>query len=320
MRKYLLIFLLAVVVVALIFARSEEDMESYEVLAMVDDAYTDDAGRIRAYGDDADTTYLSETVGLYLEFLAREGEEERFREQVMVLERDFIRTTADGAFILWELGAANQVNALIDDVRIVEALEAGAIAFEEPRFQELADELRQSVQGTMVEDGMVYDFYDWELGLRSQTFHLKYGVSSYTEGWGLADQTSIYEEATSTPFFDEVYEEERGVYPAGDVVHLVDQLLIAMEAERLGVSSEFSTWLLQEWREGMIYGQYDRETRQPVVNHESAAVYGLASRYMSQLGEATIAHDMHIRAVELVEATSPEDVHFFDLIFSVKSE
>ena len=81
----------------------------------IKEKYTNDDGLIHAYPSQQDTEYLSESIGLYMQYLVLVKDEKRFQEQYELLQSNYQIQKGDFYFIQWVLAENTTVNALIDE-------------------------------------------------------------------------------------------------------------------------------------------------------------------------------------------------------------
>lgn len=261
--------------------------------------------------------YLSESLGLYMNYLLLAKDKKGFREQVDVLEEIFV--IEKGSFVRWSLDEQAGANALIDDVRIIGALMNGAELFGEEKYKNLALNISKSISDYQQINGIYSDFFDWNYGEPAARITLSY----LTEDFFLAfHDTELTEQLLINAsydkfFFPEYYDIKTKSYQYGNEVHMVDQLLIAINKIQRSEQelTSFNEWLLSRWRDdGKIYGRYDRDSGQALVSYESLAVYAFAYEYLMLIGEEQAAESIWEHAVRLEQSIVPEEKHFFDYI------
>lgn len=280
----------------------------------VEKNYTNADGLIHAYPTEQDSEYLSETIGLYMEYLTLVEDEENFSEQVEVLKSHFLAQENDHYFIRWRLNENAATNALIDDIRIITALEQAAEIFGNEDYKIIADQLSEAVSSVQSEGGYTVDFYDWSLDMPAQRLTLSYlddNGAITAESYELLDMADANE-----VFFPEYYDTASVQYISSNEVHMIDQLLIALNREIRGQHSElFAEWLKEEWmKEQKLYGRYDRQTLKTTVDYESLAVYYYLHAYFSTLGEIELADEVFQHAKEIAADGMLDNAHFFDFI------
>lgn len=279
----------------------------------VDAHYVNDEGVIHAYPDNRNSEYLSESLGLYLEYLLKVEDEDNFAEQVAILKDRFLVEAGGQVFIPWRLYEEANVNALIDDVRIASALESAAELFAEPAYQELSLQIVSAIEARQHQQGIAVDYYDWSYQLAGNRLTLSYLIGEMTV---LPESFAMLEMDETEVFFPEYYDFDEKQYVKSDEVHMIDQLLIAVNRFDQGLgSSGFESWLIEEWvNQGQVAGRYDRGTGKPTVEYESLAVYYYLWQYFERLGQSELAEQAVQRAESLAGEELPGDLHFFDFI------
>lgn len=287
-------------------------MES--VQEQVEKNYTNADGLIHAYPTEQDSEYLSETLGLYMEYLTLVEDEENFSKQVEQLKSHFLAQENGHSFIRWRLSENASTNALIDDIRIIKALEQASDIFGNEEYRTLADKLSEAVSSVQSEGSYTVDFYDWSLEMPAQRLTLSYlddNGAITAESYEVLDNVKA-----SEVFFPEYYDTAAERYISSNEVHMIDQLLIALNREKSGQPSEqFAEWLKEEWnRKQKLYGRYDRQTLKATVDYESLAVYYYLHAYFSTLGETELADEVFQHIKEIAADGMLDNAHFFDFI------
>lgn len=284
-----------------------------EFIRIVHQYYMDDSGKIRSYGTEENEEYLLESMGLYMKWLSGHNREEEVQELRKTVQSEFAYEHASDVFLSWRVEGDQQasVNAWIDDARILSVLGPA-----DPLFDKIADTLKKY----QVQDGLIVDFYDWEQEAASERVVLSYGTSQ-EEVLRLTSMDRLYLEAStrSDPFYPEFYDVKEKKFIESDEVHMVDQLLIAIQLEKeKGDNHEFWQWLVSEWEKHQaISGRYDRNSHKG-NGIESGAVYGIAAEWALLKGEEELAEKWKHKGFQLV---NPKDhqfdqIHFFDLIWN----
>lgn len=297
----------------------EKKVTNMSMKEIIEKNYMNNEGYIHAYPNQIDSQYLSESIGLYMEYLVQANDAEAFQQEVQKLEKEFLIETDKHTFIQWAIFETAHVNALIDDVRIIAALQHASEKFEQPTYNKLAAELKQGLTEKMQLDGYYPDFYDWSYDTTSARVVLSYlspeffhVLTNTKQSLELLKELSHLEQV----FFPEIYDLEIGDFQLAEHVHMIDQLLIASNREHIEEPSPaFQEWLIQEWdTKGKLFGQYHRTTLEPVVNYESLSVYYYLHAYFELVGENEQADKVIERAKQIEHSTELKNVHFFDFI------
>lgn len=276
--------------------------------------YFDQNNFIHAYPNALDSQFLSESIGLYMEYLVMMEDEEKFAEQYDNLLSEFVVEEGENFFVNWLIFEDATVNALIDDIRIAAALREADELFGQPEYSETADQIIETISRIQNNNDYTVDYYDWEVEFPAQRVTLSYLIADVPEDMN-ADRLLENVEADAV-FFPEYFDVAEEVYVENEVVHMIDQLLIAINRERIGLSSDvFEEWLKTEWaEEGRLFGRYDRETQQPTVTYESLAMYFYMNEYFLVIGEDEAADEVKARATAIIEENGIAETHFFDFI------
>lgn len=283
------------------------------VQQIVSSHYVNDKGVIHAYPGDEKSEYLSESIGLYMQYLLQINDEQEFRKQVEILQNHFLVKIDGQYFVPWKLYENAKVNALIDDIRIAAVLDQAAQAFNEPDYEVLAQQIRLPIESQQHQESIAVDYYDWSYGLAGKRMTLSYLIEELTVN---TDSFNLLKLEEDRIFFPEYYDFDEERYVASDEVHMIDQLLIAINRFDQDIPSpEFDSWLLAEWEEkGMLAGRFNRETGAPTVEYESLAVYYYLSQYFERIGNPELATEAFKQAELVIGEEVPGELHFFDFI------
>lgn len=275
-----------------------------------------------AWGDES----LSESTGLWLLYLHEKGDADRFAKTVDLLLEHFWR---DG-WVAWKIrpdGKKASTNALVDDLRIAEALYRAGFSWENETYLELADSIGRSIQTYQLVNGLPADFYDYDHDWTSETLTVSY-INPVALATMAARQTlepGVYERAH---IFLKQLPHQNGIYPFSydlvrrefryqTVVNLIDQLFIAYHRQQAGISSpEFWSLLKSAYRQhGVLYGQWDGSTGEPIVSYESPAAYGLAILAALEAGDTAFATELY-RLMSRLQVLNPNSPYYGGYVFS----
>lgn len=255
------------------------------------------------------TETLSESLGLWMLYAVEKGDQALFAESVAVMKAyDY----QDG-WIAWKAGGGNDTpvttNALVDDLRIAEALYLAGEKWGDETYIELANEIGQSIRENQSREGLLVDFYDRHYKVASDYLTLSYLNVAAVRLMEKHQQASeelnnqvhsfLDKLPTKNGFFPFSYQLGSKEYVYHQEVNLIDQLYIGYHRAQVGMSSpELWAFLKEEFaRNGLLYGRYDASTKQPLVPYESPAVYSLAILTASELKEYDFARDLYERMV-----------------------
>ncbi|SER19055.1 hypothetical protein SAMN04487944_101570 [Gracilibacillus ureilyticus] len=326
MYKWMATGLLTLIFVLILFSFLDKPDPTVDT---IEKYFMDENGLIHAYpvNESSEKMFLSESIGQYMFYLALTENKALFDQQVDILKDYFLFSNGEDNWIKWQYGEEYSTNALVDDFRIIRSLQYAADVFENKDYKVLSNQLLESIRKHQIFNGLVTDFYDWELEKFSDTLHLSYldvDFLSLLEGMDLRVlEGLLYDPERNSPFFNEVYSlKSELLLPSNDTeVHMVDQLLIALQyVDIFNQKPEtFDSWLNEEWEtNGKVYGRYDRYSLNRVVDYQSTAVDALSLIYFLKTNEQALAKQVHEKLRQLDEYfqnTQYKGVHVFDYLY-----
>lgn len=285
-----------------------------ETEKIIEEEYTNDKGLIHAYPANLNSDYLSESIGLYMQYLLMIEDKTTFHQQYEQLSNHFIINDNGNTLITWRLSEEASVNALIDDIRIARVLSEASKAFNKPIYLDLAKKIISSIEMLQVTDKTVVDFYDWSIHTPSDRITLSYLGGDYS--FLITSKELLREIDDSMIFFPEYYDIKEDAFISNNEVHMIDQLLIAINRAAIEETSKgFNDWLIQEWDTNKeIHGRYDRKSHKATVKYESLAVYYYLHAYFTSIGEVKLAEEVFNHAKEIGTKNTLDEAHFFDYI------
>ncbi|MCC9621945.1 hypothetical protein LPB41_09605 [Thalassospira sp. MA62] len=275
-------------------------------------------GLIQTNVTDRDHEFLSESLGLYLLFLVERKRADEFAAQVDVLTEYFLHASD---LVSWRLEGTNDeltpspANAWIDDARIVHALYEAGETFDEPSYVELAERIAAPLTSTGVKDGLPVDFVDLATSAKGDVLTLSYLDEDALRHMAVDD---LYENSKrllknaplSEPFFAKSYVISTQTYQFDEEINMIDQLYVALRYEQFGLSTEpFYSFFKETFNDGIVYGRYDRDSKEPTVNFESQAVYALAIFYLLERDERDFAERVMNRLTSSMVSDSSSDYY-----------
>lgn len=296
---------------------------------IINQHYTNEDGIISNYPLGFDSThtieFLSESIGLYLQYLLLTNQKEAFNDVFLAFVDQFVVYNDLGAWVKWQTGPEFSVNASIDDYRIIKVLIEAAHTFNEEAYEQLSLELKNTIQNHQLNNGYYVDIYDWNHELAGSTVFISFITVPIVKELEYHDKTlnlliDIPVDDDS-PFFLEVFNVHDYSYEAVNVdyVHMIDQLIIAMERNRTGLPSpQFDEWLFSEISNNKLFGRYDRTNLNPTVDYESASVYAYLYFYLLEIEQIEKAEWTYNKLKQMKNemVNDISNVHFFDLILT----
>jgi endo-1,4-beta-D-glucanase Y len=269
--------------------------------AFVEEHMTNANGTLATYLQDAPSERadivagreaLSESVGLWMQYALASDNEMLFEQAYKQLQTYYV--IRPDIYIAWKLDPQGKAhvgtNALGDDLRIMGALLQAADRWEQGRADKLAtaSALSRTLTQRTEKQGYMVDFYDFKSGHSTDTLSLVYvdllALQAMRDHKMLEKKAyARYEDVLHKMPDDGLFYPKRidvntKAYTYDDKINLIDQLIVAnhvMETERR--PDKLIAFLKKEFHaRGKLPGQYDRITRTPAVEYESASVYGLA--------------------------------------------
>ena len=265
-------------------------------------------GRIQTNITRQKDVYLSETVGLWMEYLVMKNDFIQFDQQVDTLKKYFL--TKD-YLVIWELKGteAAPANAFIDDLRIIDILYSAGKQWNHKSYTELADKMSKSLVRYQTEGKLMVDFIELESKNRGGDVTLSYiipsGFDKIKQAKLLPDE--IYEATrkvlldapySAFGFSPKSYSIPTGEYSYDTEVNLIDQFYVGYHrAQWKGDVTPLVSFAKSafEQEKGKLYGRYDSVTGKPVVAYESVAVYALAVLMCLEIDDVDFAEKLYVQ-------------------------
>ncbi|WP_110114867.1 glycosyl hydrolase family 8 [Bacillus sp. CGMCC 1.16541] len=336
-------------------AFSTSQASTYATEGFINKHMTNQNGTLATYrlpSTTADPNYalgretLSESIGLWMEYLLVQGKQTEFNQQLQLLNRYYKDSTKH--LLYWKLAADgtknSATNALIDDLKVVEVLYRAHEKWGTTSYKQTADQIARGLAQYQKRQGIYSDYYDIVNGwvgnqvtlsyLNPYAFNkmVQYGIISKAE----ADRQLVV--AKNAPskngFLPKRYIISQNAYRYDTRINMIDQSYAALQLSRHGVpKTELANWIEAEFlRYGKLYGQYDLNTKKPLVNYESPALYGITILYFLEVGKTDTAVKMYKRMIQFRENNASNtyyggyvtlqnnDTHMFDNLFPLLAE
>ncbi|MDQ0206054.1 hypothetical protein [Alkalicoccobacillus murimartini] len=293
------------------------------VVSTVEDYYRDENGLIANYPGSGQKEYLSESIGLYMQYLVLSNEEEAFEKEYQRL-KTYVREVNSDKFLQWKVEEGITVNALIDDVRIAYVLDLAGVQFENKAYSELSSSIQDALIEHQYKEGYWHDFYDWQSPSLSNQVHFSYfsSLAWNSFGWnGNGLEILNMAQDTENVFYFEMYDiegQKPGYYNAQQV-NMIDQILIMSQLDSLNEEQQtLETWLVETYNKNeRLVGRYDRNTGTEAVDYEAPAVYALLIIHFLNKKDVESAKKWEGPLKSIYDAEAPNnDTHFFDYMLS----
>lgn len=285
---------------------------------------------------------LAESLGIWMDYTIAIRDEKAFHQAYEQLETFFL--DQDG-FVYWKVTKDGrrevEANALVDDLRILHALYAASDRWQEPRYAQTAQRMGDFMVTHNERRGYVVDYF-----VRGNQSTSEWLTLSYIEPDALQRlmrekvmDPAMYDRLLDVlhntpmdgPFFPKAFHIDTGTYQFDETINLIDQSLVAHYRAKINLSTAPFVQFIQEQltTNGVIYGQYDRATRQPVVQYESPAIYGWLLLLAIELGETALGQQLYDRMIAFKSPTRKYyggysvykgDTHIFDNLVPLLAE
>lgn len=249
---------------------------------------------------------LSETLGFWMEYAIEKNDQALFDESYHILTKYFLE---EDGFIYWNIMESGEsevyANALVDDLRVINALFQASAKWSVPTYESTAKRISDFLIRYNVYQNVLTDFYEKEYGGTSAKVTLSYiepevltlllekkllPESIYTNMMDILTHLP-----TTTSFFPKGYDMETEQHYFDHTINMVDQTFVAIYLTKINLSTKtIQNFIDKEIAtHNAVYGQYDKETEKPVKTYESPALYGLLIIYYLELNETVMAKKMY---------------------------
>lgn len=297
-------------------------------------------GRLHTNMTDRKEEYLSESLGLWMDYLVLKNDHAQFEQQVAVLTKHFL--TKDH-LVIWEIneGKSAPANAFIDDLRIGGALYEAGEQWQTPDYTKLADQMSQALVQFQTSEQLMVDFVELESKAKGTDVTLSYPIPNAFEAMKKADilPAETYNQTkkllVEAPFsnedlFPKAYHIPTGEYLFDAEVNMIDQFYTGYHRAKWGGDVDalvnFAKMAFNEGN-GKLFGRYDHLTNQPIVAYESAAVYALAILMCLEIDEEIFAKELYtqMKTLQVNEGVDrggyidvlSKDTHTFDNLLAL---
>ncbi|MGN0144674.1 MAG: hypothetical protein ACI398_06795 [Clostridium sp.] len=281
-----------------------KETSAYETEKFLRENMINDEGGInitlRNYEGSSDETILSESQGIMLEYADIIGDEELFNSTLNYINKYM----KNDKLIPWKVenNEASRVNAVIDDLRVYDALYDGVDKFHVKKND--LKEYSKNIYKYNVEDDNLVDCYDFENNQKSQRLTLCFGDfralgKLWAENWRFK---KVYNNALETvkngyisdefPLYYSWYNYVDGQYEKNDL-NISEALVTVLHLSEIGEAEpETISWIKEQVKNGTLYGRYTIEGK--VVEgyeYESTAAYALAALIGKEMKDADLINN-----------------------------
>ncbi|MFC4404951.1 transcriptional regulator [Gracilibacillus xinjiangensis] len=318
-RKYILIFFIGVVLImGFLFNFTKDNKLSTE--KFIEKWFLNANGTLATNVLDSDRMdadlvkgreALSETIGLWLIYAVEKQDKQMFEKAYNILLNYFL---TENGFVSWKLTETGIVevttNALIDDLRIIDALYRAEKLWNIAGYGKVAEQIGTYLTNYNRNGLMLTDYYDQQYQTSSAEITLSYidpiSLEKMLKQRVLDKQTyhkmvTVLKEAEkANGFFPKAYHVQNNQYRHDQEVHMIDQGLVAYHQALMGSNNpEFLQFIKTEMMtNGKIAGAYNPASKKPAVHYESPAVYGILIWYCLEINETELAAKLYKRMTE----------------------
>lgn len=291
----------------------------------------------------AGRVFLSESLGLWMEYLVLKKDEEQFDYAFHTMKNVY---QLDNDLLSWQIVDEKQAttNALIDDLRIIEALFQMGEATNNQAYLDEAIRISQAIVQSQVLEHYLVDFYDAEYKTHNDFLTLSYinmEAIYFMEKYKVIDSSMVEkmkvllkELPMKDNFYAQTFQIQSHTFTFEEEINLIDQLYIALHLEGAGMDTvTFNDWLQMEFYQNHhLYGRYDAETKRHTVGYESVAVYALAVLYGIERDDYPFATSVYEQMLTLQDreedspyfggflAEGSKETHSFDNLLALLAE
>lgn len=284
---------------------------------------------------------LSESLGFWMQYALLKNDAVLFQQCYDSLVSHYL---LPNKLIAWQVPSAGQTtvtaNALVDDLRIMDALFKANELWPNPNWQDTAKAISLAVDEHLLQQGLLVDFYDSRSEAASTTLTLTYlypppiqKAASLTYFYPVAANRSL-ELLRSLPgdsiFYPKTFDTITSEFHFPEKVNLLDQMLIALNRQSLGLSANGLMEFIKGefYRSGKVMTDYDRSSHTAASPYESPALYAVIILYAAQQGDTGFALDIYHRMICFRAADGEnrggymagKDTHIFDNLLPLIAE
>lgn len=287
---------------------------------------------------------LSESLGLWMEYAVLTEHEVLFEKAYQQLNKLFLSQVDLVHWRVLQNGEPTEyVNALLDDLRIVNAMLDANELWGVRKYKRVAKEITSALVSYGTHQSIFIDFYDWEYRTKIHSLSLVYlDVKTIRKlhqlGWVDTSLLTNMEAIALTiskkegPLYPTVYDVDLDLYIYSENVNMIEQVYTAYHLASAGYSTDhFYRFIKNEFIEQeKLFGQYEVISMKPSVNFESPALYGISIIYALSLNDHDFALMLYNRMKHFqLKAgsyqgaymdTEADDTHIFDNLLPLIAE
>ncbi|CAN7578812.1 hypothetical protein LJR153_004229 [Paenibacillus sp. LjRoot153] len=269
---------------------------------------------------------LSESAGLFMRYFALTGQKDKFDEQWQ--QAKLVFETPYGFSYRYSPKQNKQypMNAIVDDLRIMRALDEASVAFESKSYRKEAEAYGKRVYQYNIVNGQMRDFYDPTYKMTNTFLTLCYIDAASLELIPLSRKKKATLEASmlqiaqegylsdSFPFYQTRYDFNKKDYQS-EGINTVESLLTILNLAEVKLEQPASIrYIKDQVKAGTLYGQYDRDGK-PLNEVRSTAIYAISAMIGSVIKDQELYADsiLKMNEFQIHEPQSPLNGGFGDV-------
>jgi hypothetical protein len=237
---------------------------------------------------------LSESAGLLMRYFVHSGQKERFDEQWQLTKQTFDMKSGFSYRYSPKLTKKYTLNASIDDLRVIRALEEAAIVFHTESYADQAKTYGNRFFKNQVVDAKLTDFYDETYQMNNSFITLCYidtttlqltSIPKKKKAALVANMLQIAKSgylSDDFPFYQTRYDYAAKSYQSEEI-HTVESLLTILHLAEAKQHQDLSIrYLKEQIKNDTLYANYAMDGK-PLNDVRSTAIYAIAAMIGSVL-------------------------------------
>lgn len=249
---------------------------------------------------------LSESAGLMLRYLALSGQKKEFVNEWNLT----LKTVDDGTQFSYryspKLAKRYDVNASVDDLRILRSLKEAGSKFHDTEYEKDFEKYATRFTKTSIKENELYDFYDSKTKVNNDFITLCY-IDLKTLSLLPGNQTKLLENQTAIlqngylgddfPFYKTRFNYSKNDYQDSAEINVIESLLTILHLSEVGLQKQASIdYLKEQVNDGTLSNRYDSKGK-PIDLNQSPAGYGIAAMIASEVGD----EEFYLTAINKME-------------------
>lgn len=256
--------------------------------------------------------YLSESIGLWMEYLLISDQKQSFDFQLSVLRKHFY---SKDNLLIWRIdkGQMANANALIDDLRVINVLYRAEKKWGDVQYKEYANKMSKTLLKYQLQQQYFVDFINLDDKQGTHYLTLSYIMPNalrqmkkeglLSEGVYSQNIDVLRNAPTSKEgLYPKSFNTESSQYVFDQRVNLIDQLYIGYHLASIGEDVNSLVEFIEDRmnnNNGKLFGQYSGRTGTPIVRYESPSVYALAIMFLNETDHQNLIPELYKRMIAL---------------------